>query len=375
MQAKIIRQLDIPRAYPAPKADAEFQVAKADWRNGLIVRMPNHLGDAIMALPALAALKSLLPKFCALAVLAPANQKQLYEALPHLVDKIFEIDAHRFFDRKTRRLIHIFRAGAGVLFNNSFRDAVALKMAKVPRLFGYDARCRKFLFAGTLPLPKRPRHKAMEIHQANLYYAVAEAFGADKWNGQMVDFQLNPAIGLPEKLIPFARHPQLLVIASGAAYGAAKRYGADSYHIIAKKWIDQDGVVAVVGSAGEAAIGEEVIKGFPPESAINVCGKTDLAQLMKLLQCSRVAVANDSGTMHLAAALRVPGATVFGPTDYTSTAPVGNWSLILSPTQCAPCLRRVCPRGDHLCMAQMPPETVAEELFRLAEIKSDGTRE
>ncbi len=372
MQAQIIRHLDIPGVYPAPQSDVRFDVAKSDWRNGIIVRMPNHLGDAIMALPALAAFKQALPKYCALAVIAPAGQKPLYRALPQIVDQVIALDApHKFWSDKIRHKIRVFRAGVGVLFNNSFRDALMMKFARIPRLFGYDARCRKLLLAGSLPLPERPRHVAMKIHQANLYYALAEAFGAAPWDGKMVGFQLDPAVTLPETLIPFAEKRNLLILASGAAYGAAKRYGADAYHVIAEKWIQSGGAVVAVGSSGEAAIGDEVLAHLPKRAAVNACGKTDLAQLMKLLSCARVAVCNDSGTMHLAAALGVPGATVFGPTDYTSTAPIGEWSLILSPTECAPCLRRTCPLKHHMCMTQMPPETVWEELLLLANATSE----
>ncbi|MCQ2379295.1 MAG: lipopolysaccharide heptosyltransferase II, partial [Victivallaceae bacterium] len=329
---------------------------------------PILLGDAVMALPALAALKTLLPKYCALIVVAPAGQAALYEALPHIVDeKILLQKPHAFWPWETRCELKRFRVGAGILFNNSFRDALMMKCAGIPYLFGYDGRHRRILLQGALPLPKRPRGRAMKIHQANLYYALAEAFGAAPWNGHPVDLVLPPGIELPEKARAVTEGKKLLVIASGAAYGAAKRYGADAYREIARDWLASGGTAAVVGSASERGIAAEVLRGLPTDRTADLCGETTLAQLMKLLKAAQVCVANDSGTMHLAAALRVPGATVFGPTDYTSTAPVGRWSLILSPTDCAPCLRRVCPKKEHLCMRRMPWQCVGEELRRLAE--------
>ncbi len=369
MTPEIIRQLNVATRFPAPAHPPFAPLPEAAWRNGMIVRMPNHLGDAVMALPALAALRSLVPESCALVVTAPAGQRDLYAAVPKLVNSFLPLIPHAAWDQKLRHQIFRYRLGVGVLFNNSFRDAWSLRRSGVPNLFGYAARCRGWLLRGALPLPRRPKQAAWKIHQANLYYAIAAALGAPKWSGEMIDLEVAEPQLLPPQLAVWREAPNLLLIASGAAYGAAKRYPADYYHRIAEFHLGQGGTVAVVGSQSEWAIGEEVIANLPADRAVNLSGKTaNLAELMWLIKQSKAVVANDSGIMHLAAALGAEGITVFGPTDYTSTAPISpRWHIINAATECSPCWRRVCPRGDNLCMRQLLPEVVIAELQKIGQ--------
>lgn len=370
MNAKIVRHLNIPELFPAPENKPFFPIAPNAWRNGMIVRMPNHLGDAVMALPALAGLRSILPEKHGLVVIAPANQRSLYAALKNIVDDVIELnDIHSFWDRAILSRIRQYRMGIGVLFNNSFRDALSMKLAGVPRLYGYSARCRSILMSGTLPLPHHKRSEEAFIHQANLYYAIAECFHAPKWDGAMPEIAVNQN---SETLSPdikalLSTGKKLLVIAAGAAYGAAKRYPTQYYRQIAADWLNKDGIVAVVGSKSEATSSAEVIAGLPEEQAVNLCGKTaNMDELIYLIGQAQAVVANDSGIMHLAAALGKTGITVFGPTDPTSTAPVSTkWSLIISPAECRPCLRRVCPLHTDACMKMVLPSIVIEELDRI----------
>lgn len=367
MTPEIIRDLNVVRSFPAPEFPRFAPIPDSAWHNGMLVRMPNHLGDAIMALPALAALKTIVPECCALMVAAPAGQRDLYAALPNIVDDFFPLPPHSAWSKELRREIFRCRLGIGVLFNNSLRDAWSMRRSGVPRLYGYAARCRSWLLRETLPLPRRPKNAAWKIHQANLYYALARAFGASPWSGEMIDLQLPTPENLSSQVAVAGNADQMLLIASGAAYGAAKRYPADYYRRIAEFWLEQGGSVAVVGSAAERSIGDEVIAGLPQDCAVNLSGETaDLAELMWLIKQSQAVVANDSGIMHLAAALGAEGITVFGPTDYTSTAPISaRWHLINSPAECSPCLRRVCPRGDQCCMRQLSPEIVIGELRKV----------
>lgn len=119
----------------------------------------------------------------------------------------------------------------------------------------------------------------------------------------------------------------------------------------------------MLGSASEAGIGDEVIEGLDPRRAFNLSGRTNLADLMNLLKSSVLTVANDSGIMHLAAALGRPGVAIFGPTDYTATGPIGNsWRLLYNRVECSPCFRRECPDGSRRCMAAVTPEMVIREV-------------
>lgn len=358
-----IVELNIRKDFPAP----EFPVKKlpdADWRNGLIVRMPNWLGDAVMALPALRQLKRLLPESCALGVIAPAGQRAFYHSLPWLDVLIPLPSVHRRWDEDTRKKIRRIKFGVGMLFNNSLRDAIQLRLCGVSPLYGAAARGRGVLLrrAYSFPPPRSGCRRA--CHQANCYLAEAYALGAPRWNGVLPEIRIDrELVQMPPRIRDLCGHPKMLVLGAGAAYGAAKRWGSDAFRAVAADWIANGGIAVVVGGPLEKAIGEEIRQGLAERKIYDLTGQTDLFELMHLLKSAAAVVANDSGVMHLAAAQGTPGVAVFGSTDYTSTGPISpSWKLVVSDRQCSPCFRRVCPKGDPQCMKLIPPETVIRAL-------------
>ena len=353
MVKNVIRQsLDLAR----PECDFK-PVRIKEFRNGIIVRMPNHLGDAVMALPALAALKTVLPDKCGLFVLAPANTLQLYQAMSFVDEVVTLAQPHRFWSADERRQVKRLRAGAAVLFNHSLRDAVCFKLAGIPELYGEPTRSRGFLLRGKFPFAKKVRGEYSPSHQTMRYLAIAEALGGKAPENLMPEFNIPCA---PEELsgpaASFFYHPRLLTLAPGAAYGAAKRWPHEYYAKVAAYWIRHGGIVVLTGSKSESEICELIKKDLPSDKAFNLCGKTDLFALMYLFRYSKFAVTNDSGLMHLASAVKCPGLTVFGPTDLFDTGPVSdNWLMLHDREKCAPCLRRSCPNGDPVCTKKMTP--------------------
>ena len=115
--------LDADAAFPAEKIPNEA------FRNGIAVRMPNHLGDAVMALPALKSLRSILPPYCALYVITPTSLRQLYAAIREADGMVVLERPHRAWGMKTINELRALRLGVGVLFNNSFRDALMMRLA------------------------------------------------------------------------------------------------------------------------------------------------------------------------------------------------------------------------------------------------------
>lgn len=339
-----------------------------DFRNGLVVRMPNHLGDAVMALPALAALKGIIPEHCGLFVVTPAGIAQLYQALPMVDDIIPLAQPHRFWSKDELRQVRQLHPGAAVLFNHSLRDALCFKAAGVGELYGEPTRGRGFLLEGSFPFPRREKGQYSPSHQTMRYLAIAEALGGHAVEGFM-----------PEIVIPCAAdelhgpaaslfyHPLLLTLAPGAAYGAAKRWPHSDYAKVAEYWIRRGGAVAICGSGSEAAIGDAIIRELPVKGCFNLCGKTDLFALMHIFRFSALAVTNDSGLMHLAAAMKCRGITVFGPTDLHDTGPVSDrWLMIHEREACAPCLERICPKGRAVCMEKITPAKLLRVLRREA---------
>ena len=338
-------------------------------RNGLLVRMPNHLGDAVMALPALAALKKTLPAECGLFVITPAGNAQLYQAMDFVDDVIRLEKPHKFWSKEERRQIRQLHAGAAVLFNHSFRDALCLKMAGVPALYGEPTRNRGWLLKGKFSFPGKVKGQYSSSHQTMRYLAIAEALGGVAPEKLMPEFHIPcKADELPGITRGFFYHPLLLTLAPGAAYGAAKRWPHEYYAKVAEYWVRRGGLVALCGSPAESEICEAIRKELPEKSAFNLCGKTDLFSLMYIFKYSAFAITNDSGLMHLASALNCPGLTVFGPTDLYDTGPVSDgWIMLHDREKCAPCLKRVCPKGNPVCTKKITPSMVIRVLLREAE--------
>ena len=349
-------------------ADAKFAprpIPLRHWRNGLLVRMPNHLGDAVMALPALRALRGIVPPACGLFVITPEPLRQLYAALDCVDGTVGFDDPHRWWKKEVREDIHSLRMGAAVLFNNSLRDAIMLRMAGVPRLYGAAKRGRSIMMARGFRFPKRRSGELAAAHQAKRCLAIAEALGADVSAPAMPKLDLSKLMPqLTGTLCALARHPLHLVLAAGAAYGAAKRWPEQNFRVVADFWLRHGGVVSVVGGNSERAVGDAVLAGLPSERCFNLCGKTDINALMSLLQNAALCVANDSGVMHLAAALGTPGVAVFGPTDPAATSPVtDDWILLYKKLPCSPCFKRTCP--DNKCIRAITPATALRAVKEL----------
>ena len=348
-------------------ADAEFPVAapKPDsLRNGMLVRMPNHLGDAVMALPALLALKRSLPEECGLYVITPGSLRQLYAVLD-CVNGIFSFGrTHSWWGWKQLRRLRALRMGACVLFNNSLRDVISLRLARIPQLYGAARRGRSILLTRSFDFPRRFPRRLAEAHLAKRYMAMARALGGRAETLEMPRFDLSRLLVSPTGLLcALARHPLHLVLAAGAAYGAAKRWPERNFNIVAKYWLRHGGVVSVVGSAAEREVGELVLSDLPTGRCFNLCGETTLNHLIVLLKGAALCVANDSGVMHLAAALGAPGVAVFGPTDPAATAPISDkWLLLYKQLPCAPCFRRECP--DNRCIQAITPAMVLRAMRR-----------
>ena len=340
-----------------------------EWRDGLLVRSPNWLGDAVMSLPALAVLRKMLPEPCGLFVACPKGLVPLFRMLPGVVNRVVGLaDPHAFPSKQERKDVRWLQAGAALLLNNSFRDALWIKSCRIPQLYGAGARFRSFLLKRVFSFPPRLDHELNKPHQAAKYLAMAYALGAPEWDGVMPEFVIpREPETWSDELRAVLQEKQLLALAPGAAYGAAKRWDPLRFRDVAAWWIrERKGKVVLLCAAKEAADARTALSGLPAESCFDLGGKTTLETLMLVLRQARACVANDSGAMHLAAALGTPGAAPFGSTDPAATSPLSeNWRILFDKQPCAPCFKRVCPKGRALCMEAVSAEAVTEVLRSL----------
>ena len=336
-------------------------------KDGIVVRVPNWLGDIVMTLPALMELKKILPEYCGLFVICSPGAKDLLESIP-IIDYVIPLDRvhHNWSNSDVSRVVQL-RAGCGILFNNSLRDAAFMRIAGIKHLYGARARGRSMFLKRSFAFPARLSRSLNNLHHTNKYLSIVKALGASDWEGDLPEFKIKYTLDQSHSDVKaICSHPSLMTIAAGAAYGGSKRWSATNFREVANWWVKEGGIVAVLGTEKERDIGEDVLEGLPVNKAYNMAGKTDMSELMHLLVNSKMCIANDSGIMHLSAVLGKPGIAIFGPTDYSATGPISNlWRVIYDKIACSPCFKRECPYGHSQCMKLCSPGQVVEQIQKI----------
>jgi heptosyltransferase-2 len=338
----------------------------------ILVRAPNWVGDAIISLPAFHALRARFPG-AHLAVLARPWVADVYRrdgAADNVIPYTAPVGARGLAAKwGAARSLRPGRFDCAILLQNAFEAAMLAFLARIPRRIGYDRDGRGILLTNPIPVP-RPgeigRHESCyylellrraeiigevpavgEIRLGNA--EVAREQGARRLAGSGID---GPLVG----------------VSPGAAFGSAKRWPPERFAAAAVRVASAlGGPVALFGAAADAGVCAEVERGIMQAGvkAHNLAGRTSLGEFIELAAACRVFLTNDSGAMHVAAALAVPTVAVFGPTDHLGTGPVGPWTrVVVEPVDCAPCKLRECPI-DHRCMLRVAPERVAEAALDL----------
>ena len=284
----------------------------------LVLRMPNWLGDAVMALPAAAAVRAAFPA-TRIAIAAPASIAPLFEE--NTIARQDEIVVIARRDREASEL----EAGSFdtvVLFPNSLGAAWVARQAGIPARWGYAAGLRRLLLTRAVARPSEV------MHQSAYYLALVRGLGLPAPD-RLPSLALRPETlrRAHDLLARRGLHADDLLVgfAPGAAYGHAKRWPpARVAELITRVSRERHAVSVLVGSGGDRGAGREIESLLPPDArVVNLIGRTDLRQLAGVLARCRAFVSNDSGAMHLAAAIGVPVTAVFGPTDDRVTAPLG----------------------------------------------------
>jgi heptosyltransferase-2 len=328
-------------------SDSDFHL-----HSPLVVRSPNWLGDAVMAFPAVRNLKKILTK-TPLTVAVPEKLAALWQACP-FVDQVIALDDPKNLTATSARL----RAGrfqSAVLLPNSLRSAAEAWMAGIPQRTGYARGGRGLLLTHTVPAPAR---NPVRLHQRFYYVDLVAALGGP---GDDSPPKLNPM----EAPISDPDPRPVVAICPGAEYGPAKRWPVENFVAVARHFIDRlKARIVLLGAPGDAPIAEEFVRQLP--EAETRAGQTSLPEFMAVLGSARLVLCNDSGAMHVAAALGAPTVAVFGSTEPQLTGPTGASCRVLRHhVPCSPCFLRQCPI-DFACMKSITPEMViaaAEELL------------
>jgi heptosyltransferase-2 len=329
---------------------------------------PSWIGDTILAQPLF---KLLCTRHGAVSldVLAPQWTAPLLARMPE-VRRVLDLPAGHG-ELQLARQWRTAREVAGeayeqaIVLPNSFKSALVPWLARIPIRTGYRGELRYGLLNDARRVDGL-RHPQIAQRYAALALERGESLPAAlPFPRLRVDDRQRSATLARLGLDP---DRSAVALCPGAEYGPAKRWPVRHYGILAQRLGALGHAVWLVGSAGDAGTGAEIAR-LAPDAARNLCGRTTLAEAVDVLASTRLVVSNDSGLMHVAAALDRPVFALFGSSSPAYTPPLSPHARILRlDLPCSPCFERECPLGHLKCLVELTPDRV------LAEIESAGAQ-
>lgn len=326
----------------------------------VIVRLPNWIGDFVMATPVLTDLRRQFPT-AEITAMCPWPISDLLKQDP-AIDEVFcftRTDDFFAMKENTRNAIERLRAGKydlGILLTNSFSSAWWFWQGGVRKRLGFAGNWRSMLLTDRMEPPD------IRSHQVDVYKHLLQPLGIPmSETAPRLFFSDQEAHDAMELLVERGYRPghPLIGINPGAAYGTAKCWPPERFRALALRFLqDPDAFVVFFGDAATQSLVKEICAGAP-ERMINLAGDTTLRQLACLIQHCDALVTNDSGPMHIGVALAAPIVALFGSTDDVATGPWGQKGAVINKhVSCSPCFKRTCP-SDFRCMNQIEVEEVA----------------
>ena len=365
-----------------------------------MVRAPNWVGDAVMALPALRELRRIFAD-AEITLVARPWVAGLFEG-EGLADNLIAVSdskgifqATSNFINDARQLRHE-RFDLAVLLQNAFGAALLARVGGAKRIAGYATDRRGALLDEVIPF--EPNHKTR--HQVRYYLNVAAALEQAFTGEARVDFEATPQLRVSDKLrergrliledalarrdaetgkrdgatgrrgdgagrLPVSPSPRLpvspsrlLALSPGATNSRAKRWLSERFASTADRVAERNGFqTVIVGTTGDVEVANEVASRMRSDAVV-LAGRTSIADLKAILACTSLVISNDTGTAHVSAALGVPTVVVFGPTEHFSTRPLSEVARVVRhDVECSPCMLRDCPI-DHRCMTRIEVDDV-----------------
>jgi len=326
----------------------------------VLIRSTNWVGDAIMTTPAVRAVRKNFPR-AEITILAKPWVAPVFSNNPY-IDRIMLYDdpgRHRL-GLGTIRIAKELRHGSydlAVLFQNAFEAALLTFLAGIPRRLGYDTDGRRLLL--THPVKRHVHFR--QIHEIDYYLAILT--GAHlAVNGRDLTLVVSDVERQHADALlagnDIAAEDLLVGVNPGATYGTAKRWLPDRFAELCDRLCRTcDARIVIFGAPGEKVVADRIGR-LMQSPAVNLCGKTNLREAMAVIERCRLFVTNDSGLMHVAAALDIPLVAVFGSTNPVTTGPSSSKSHVVRvPIPCSPCLKPECPT-DHRCMKEISVDMV-----------------
>ncbi len=318
----------------------------------IVIRSPNWLGDVVMTLPAINALRRAVPA-ARLTVLAAPKIAPLWERIT-AVDSVLRTDPNLII---TADALKEHRFDAALILPNSLRTGLEPWLAGIPVRVGFTGPAlRRHLLTHSARRLDRTRGWR---HQSLDYFELLKTAA--------VESDESSSFALPEGFVfasPLSPHPRpYLAVCPGAEYGPAKRWPAEHFAATAAELCRRHGYdIVLLGADGDRPVAEltagRIGGSGVAAGVLNLAGETTLDQFIDWLAHASSVLSNDSGAMHLAALFGRPGAVVFGSTEPRLTGPITpSLRVYRHHVPCGPCFLRHCPR-DFRCMTSITPEDV-----------------
>lgn len=334
----------------------------------IIIRMPNWIGDLVMATPLLTDLRTHFPD-ARLTAMVSWGVAPLLERDKE-IDELFSFSQPSgWLPRQERRdLVGHLREGnydLGLLTTGSFSSAFAFWRGRIRRRIGFRGDGRSLLLTDPIDWPK----EGEEQHLVHTYKALLEPLGISRSKSAPRLFVEPDEIDEVRQMVRAQggdEGQRLIGINPGAAYGSAKCWPPERFRKVAEELIlDPRNTVIFIGDLSANAMIKKICFGLPAHRVLNLCGATTLRQLLALIYQLDLLLTNDSGPMHIASALDVPLVAIFGSTSDVKTGPYRGGSVIHKHVECSPCYKRTCPI-DFRCMTRIEvPEVVSAIQERL----------
>ncbi|MGI8961652.1 MAG: lipopolysaccharide heptosyltransferase II [Bryobacteraceae bacterium] len=338
----------------------------------ILVRATNWVGDAVMSLPALHALRERFPN-ARISILARPWVASLYRREP-FCDELIPYEAPSGWKGLAEKWtaaseLRRRKFDCAILFQNAFESAALVWLARIPVRIGYSRDARGWLLTHHIPVPSigdAPRHQRFYYLQLLKHAKLITGYSSESF--VTLSHAFAAAQDGRKRFLECGLTGPIIGVSPGAAYGGAKRWLPDRFADAALQIANErTASIAIFGSKEETSICEFVSQRVEAAgvACVNFAGATTLGQFIDLAAACEVFVTNDSGPMHIASALGVPTVAIFGATDDRATGPIGlHTRVVREPVECSPCLLRECPI-DHRCMVRVSADRVAQTAFTL----------
>lgn len=334
----------------------------------ILIIGPSWVGDMVMAQTLFACLKQRHGE-CQIDVLAPDWSRPILERMPEVREALSFPVGHGALEMATRRRIAQGLRGRydqAIVLPNSLKSALVPFFAGIPKRTGWRGEMRFGLLNDIRKLDKVRYPLMIERFMALAFEPGATLPEPYPQPALRIEAQSREA-ALAKFELSLDR--PVLALCPGAEFGESKRWPAEHFAKVAELKIRQGWQVWLFGSKNDREVGEDIRARLIPglrEEAINLSGETSLAEAIDLLSCAEAVVSNDSGLMHVAAAVARPLVAVYGSTSPAFTPPLSQQvEVVRLGLDCSPCFERTCRFGHNNCMRELKPRPVVEALDRL----------